>query len=136
MYASQPVQTPVTAARSASAVTSAPRAKPSTVRPAAYASAAEPRTTRPTAFAKRGGLASSSGPSPYRGCSTSNQSKAGQAVAAPEAEPDRELEREEREQPPPAGGEREEGDEADDGLVRARAAGVDHVEVAVRVGDA
>ncbi len=62
--------------------------------------------------------------------------QAGQAVAAPEAEPDRELEREEREQPPPAGGEREEGDEADDGLVRARAAGVDHVEVAVRVGDA
>ena len=114
----------------------APRAKPSAVRPAAYASAAEPRTTRPTAFAKRGGRASSSGPSPNRGCSTSNQSEAGEAVAASEAEPDRELEGEQREQPPPAGGEREERDEADDGLVRARAARVDHVQVAVRVGDA
>ncbi len=41
---------------------------------------------------------------------------------------------EQREQPPPAGGEREQGEHADDRLVHPRRPAVDDVEVAVRIG--
>ena len=56
-----------------------------------------------------------------------------EAPAAAEREAERELEREQREQPPPAGEHGGERDDADDGLVDARRALVDHLRVAVRV---
>ena len=58
-----------------------------------------------------------------------------QAVAAAEGEADRELRREKREQPPPAEGDRAGREDADDGLVEPRRPRVDHVQVAVRIGE-
>ena len=51
--------------------TIAPSAVPAVSQPARYAALAAPRKTTPTRFAKRGGRASSSGPSPNRGCTSS-----------------------------------------------------------------
>src|ERR1700690_2443873 len=51
LYASQPVQKPVTAASNARAATRMPRPAPSVDRPAAYATDAAGSTTSPTMFA-------------------------------------------------------------------------------------
>ena len=90
-------------------------------------------TTRPTMFAARGGRASSSGPSPNRGWISSKYATHGRQNRRPNVEPDGQLQRQQREQPPPAGRDREHGDVPIDGLVRPRRARVDHREVAVRV---
>ena len=58
---------------------------------------------------------------------------AGQAPAPAEREPQRELEREQAEQRPPAGQDRDQREGADRGLVEPRRAGVDHVQIAVGV---
>ena len=57
-----------------------------------------------------------------------------EAPAPPEREAERELQREERQQQPPAGQHGDERDDADDRLVHARRARVDHLRVAVGVG--
>ena len=61
---------------------------------------------------------------------------AGEAPAAPERQPDRELQREERQEPPPPGRDGEQRDEADDDLVDARRALVDQLRVPVGIGSA
>ena len=60
--------------------------------------------------------------------------EAGEAVATPEEQSDRELEREQRQQPPRAHGDGDEREHADDELVGSRRALVDQLRVAVRVG--
>ena len=71
LYAVQPAQNPVAAARSASAATRRPSPAPTTVTPVAYATDAAVSTTRPILFANRGGRASSRRPSPTRGWTSS-----------------------------------------------------------------
>src|SRR5205085_1843394 len=61
--------------------------------------------------------------------------EAGEAEPPPEGEPDDELRGEDAEQPPPAGRDGERGEQADRRLVEPRRAGVEHVEVAIGVGE-
>jgi hypothetical protein len=85
-------------------------------------------------FAKRGGRLSSSGPSPSCGWSSSEVEQAGEAIASAEEEADRQLQPEECQQPPGAGGDAEQRDRTDDSLVCAWCTRVDHVCVPVGVG--
>ena len=59
-----------------------------------------------------------------------------EAPAAAERQPEGELQRQEREEPPPARHDAEQRDEADDDLVHARGALVDQLRVAVGIGPA
>src|SRR5262249_45215191 len=87
LYASQPVQKPVIAARRARAATSSASATPAAVQPSANASVDEPSTTAPTMFAARGGRLSSSGPSPKRGCTSSKYATQGRQKRRPKTSP-------------------------------------------------
>ena len=76
MYASQPAQKPVADASSARTATSDAERGAERAQPAAYAIAAAEEAA-PTMFAKRGGRASSSGPSPKRGWTSSKYARHG-----------------------------------------------------------
>ena len=133
MYASHPAQKPVAAARNASTATSAAERSAEHLVPATYESEAAVRNAAPTMFAKRGGRASSSGALAEARLDELEVREAREAVPAAERQPDDELEREQREQPPPAGDDCDSREHSDDDLVEARRARVDDVEVAVRV---
>ena len=109
MYASQPVQNPVTAASSARAATRPPSTAPTVSNPSAHDAAAAPRNTAPTRLANRGGRESSSGPSPKMPLHDLEVGEARQAVPPSEGQADGELEREQAEQPPGAGRDRDSG---------------------------
>src|SRR5919197_2410344 len=87
LYASQPTQKPVAAERRARPATRSPSAHPSVVSPAACAIAAEPSTATPMTLANRGGRASSSGPSPKRGWSSSKYARHGRQNRRPSVRP-------------------------------------------------
>ena len=71
LYASQPVQKPVTAASSASAATSSAEHGAGGAPPTRVGDRAAARKAKPIMFATRGGRESSSGPSPKRGWTSS-----------------------------------------------------------------
>ena len=91
------------------------------------------RKLAPTMFANRGGRASSSWSLAEERLHELEVREARKAVAAPERQTDDELQRQQAEEPRPAGDDRDERERSDDDLVEARRAGVDDVEVAVRI---
>src|SRR5919109_1377775 len=86
-YISQPRQSPVTAASSASAPTIPVSTHPTAAASRTKASVAAPRKPAPIMLAKRGGRASSIGPSPKRGCSSSKYRRQGRQKRRPNARP-------------------------------------------------
>jgi hypothetical protein len=78
-------------------------------------------------FANRGERACSSGPSPMRGWTSAKVGDARQAPARAEGAAHGQLEREQAEDRPPAGDERQGGQQADDELVGPGRASVDDV---------
>ncbi len=86
-------------------------------------------------FAKRGGRASSSGPSPNARLDELEVREAREAVAAAERETDDELSARSASSHHQPVDDRERERAPDDRLVEPRSARVDHVEVAVRIGE-